>query len=213
MTSAGEGGMVTTNDKTLWSKAWSYKDHGKSYDAVYNRKHPPGFRWLHESFGTNWRLTEMQSAVGRLQLRKMEAWQQKRAQNAKAIADTCRYYSALYVPETPKNIVHAQYKFYAFVNPDALNVGWCRDKIVNEIIAQGVPCFSGSCSEIYRERAFDNTEFRPKKPLNNARRLGDISLMFLVHPTLSQDEIRATQQAIHTVMQEASHEKNTKRAV
>src|SRR5665648_235862 len=52
MTTGGEGGMLITNSKELWEKAWSYKDHGKSYDAVYNKDHPPGFRWVHESFGT-----------------------------------------------------------------------------------------------------------------------------------------------------------------
>ena len=73
MTTAGEGGMVTTNSDELWNTMWSLKDHGKSYDAVYHREHAPGFRWLHESFGTNWRLTEIQSAIGRLQLRKLPA--------------------------------------------------------------------------------------------------------------------------------------------
>ena len=74
MTTGGEGGMVTTNDKELWSKMWSYKDHGKSYDAVYHREHAPGFRWLHESFGTNWRMMEMQAVIGRIQLKRMPEW-------------------------------------------------------------------------------------------------------------------------------------------
>ena len=78
MTTGGEGGMVTTNSKELWSKMWSYKDHGKSFDAIYNREHPPGFRWLHESFGTNWRMTEMQAVLGRIQLTRMSDWTAKR---------------------------------------------------------------------------------------------------------------------------------------
>ena len=66
MTTGGEGGMVTTNDQGLWSVMWSFKDHGKSWEAVYERDHPPGFRWVHDSFGTNWRMTEMQAAIGRI---------------------------------------------------------------------------------------------------------------------------------------------------
>jgi dTDP-4-amino-4,6-dideoxygalactose transaminase len=71
MTTGGEGGMVTTNDRELWSKMWSFKDHGKSWEAVYEREHAPGFRWLHESFGTNWRMMEVQAVIGRIQLRRM----------------------------------------------------------------------------------------------------------------------------------------------
>jgi len=205
MTTAGEGGMVTTSDESLWSKAWSFKDHGKSYDAVYNKTHPPGFRWLHESFGTNWRLTEMQSTVGRLQLQKMPEWHTKRTANAQAIAEACAQYPAMVLPKIPNDVVHAQYKFYVYVNPDLLRSGWDRDRIIDAINAQGVPCFSGSCSEMYKEKAFDGTDFRPKTPLKNAKEIGDISLMFLVHPTLTEAEIALTQKAIHAVMMEASH--------
>ena len=70
MTTGGEGGMVTTNSKILWDKMWSYKDHGKSYKAIYDKKHLSGFKWVHESFGTNWRMTEIQGAIGRFQLKK-----------------------------------------------------------------------------------------------------------------------------------------------
>ena len=76
MTTGGEGGMVTCNDKALWSRMWSFKDHGKSWSAIYEKDHPPGFRWLHESFGTNWRMTEMQGAIGRIQLARMPQWRE-----------------------------------------------------------------------------------------------------------------------------------------
>ena len=78
MTTGGEGGMVTTNSKEIWSKIWSFKDHGKDWDAIFKKTHPPGFRWVHESFGTNWRMTEIQAAIGRLQLKKLPAWQKTR---------------------------------------------------------------------------------------------------------------------------------------
>jgi dTDP-4-amino-4,6-dideoxygalactose transaminase len=192
MTTGGEGGMVTTNDETLWKIMWAYKDHGKSWDAIYNKNHPPGFRWLHESFGTNWRLTEMQSAIGRIQLKRMGQWFEKRNTNANAIALSLANFDCIRITEIPDYIEHAHYKYYAFIKPELLNEGWTRDRIVNEVNAAGVPCFQGSCSEVYLEKAFDNTSFRPKQALSIAKELGETSLMFLVHPTLTADEIEET---------------------
>ncbi|WP_371192566.1 DegT/DnrJ/EryC1/StrS family aminotransferase [Glaciecola sp. SC05] len=211
MTTGGEGGMVTTNDKELWSKMWSYKDHGKSYEAVYEREHPPGFRWVHDSFGTNWRMTEMQAVIGRIQLKRMAEWTKKRNDNVKLIWQTCKEYSALRVPTVQcsgcdltctKNTgcVHAAYKCYVFVEPTNLKTGWDRDRIMTAITEKGVPCFSGSCSEVYLEKAFDGTGFRPRERLKNAKELGETSLMFLVHPTLTHNEIELTCQAIDEVM-------------
>ncbi|HEX7115960.1 MAG TPA: DegT/DnrJ/EryC1/StrS aminotransferase family protein [Steroidobacter sp.] len=184
ITTGGEGGMLVTNDEQLWSRVWSYKDHGKSFDAVYKRQHPPGFRWLHETFGTNLRLTEMQAAIGRLQLKKLSDWVRRRRENAARMAAGLSAVEALRVPTPPAHIYHSYYKFYAFLDTTRLRNGWTRDRIVWEITRLGVPCFSGSCSEIYLEKAFDNHPSRPAERLPVARELGDTSLMFLVHPTL-----------------------------
>jgi len=188
MTTGGEGGMVTTNDESLWRKMWAYKDHGKSYEAVYEREHPEGFRWLHESFGTNWRMTEMQAAIGRIQLKRMPDWHRKRLNNANRIWNTARQCKGLRVPTIPDHIEHAAYKCYVFVNGGIE----LRDKMIVEINEKGVPCYSGSCSEVYLEKAFDNTGFRPKERLSVAKELGETSLMFLVHPTLTKEEIKKT---------------------
>lgn len=204
MTTGGEGGMVTTNDRTLWSKMWSYKDHGKSFDVVYNHQHPPGFRWVHESFGTNWRLTEMQSAIGRVQLGYMPAWHEARKRNAEKIMAAASSCSALRVPSVPDNFEHAWYKAYVFVRPELLDDGWSRDRIIEKINVLGVPCYVGSCSEVYLEKAFDNTGWRPAKRLPVAQELGETSLMFLVHPTLSEAEIIKTCDVVQAVMQDAS---------
>jgi dTDP-4-amino-4,6-dideoxygalactose transaminase len=215
MTTGGEGGMVTTNSKQYWDYMWSYKDHGKSWDAIYNKEHPPGFRWLHDSFGTNWRMTEMQAAIGRIQLTRMDDWTKKRNDNANVIWRTCQTHSALRVPALQcagcdlsctrnTGCVHAAYKCYVFVEPSNLKDDWDRDRIMNAIAATGVPCFSGSCSEVYLEKAFDDTDFRPKERLQNAKELGEVSLMFLVHPTLTQAEIQLTCRTIDDVMNEAS---------
>jgi len=200
MTTGGEGGMVTTNDESLWRNMWAYKDHGKSYEAVYEREHPEGFRWLHESFGTNWRMTEMQAAIGRIQLKRMPYWHKKRLSNANSIWITAKQCKGLRVPVIPNYIEHAAYKCYVFVELGRLNKDWSRDRIIKEISALGVPCYSGSCSEVYLEKAFDDTKFIPKERLTNARKLGEASLMFLVHPTLTEDEIQQTCNAIISVM-------------
>lgn len=200
MTTGGEGGMVTTNDETLWKKMWSYKDHGKNFDSIYNKQHPPGFRWLHDSFGTNWRMMEMQGVIGRLQLKKMPEWTAKRLANMEkiyaAFADS-PYFS---VHRPSDDYVHAAYKCYVQVNIDALPEGWSRDRIMQEISALNVPCFSGSCSEVYLEHAFDDTLWRPAQRLKNAQQLGETSLMFLVHPTLSDNSMNKTVMAIQHVI-------------
>lgn len=192
MTTGGEGGMITTRDRTLWSRIWAFKDHGKAWEAVYEREHAPGFRWLHESFGTNWRMLETQAVLGRIQLRRMEQWQTKRQEYANRIWEAARAVPGLRVPTLPSSIRHAGYRCYVFVQPDPLRPDWNRDQILGEITARGVPCYSGSCSEIYLEKAFDDTGWRPKERLPVSKELGETSLAFLVHPTLSNAEIERT---------------------
>ncbi len=224
MTTGGEGGMVTTNDEALWRAMWSFKDHGKSYEAVYERQHPPGFRWLHESFGTNWRMLEMQAVIGRIQLKHIPEWAAARKRNSEAIWAACREFAALRVPAVRcagcgregdglprcarndgEGCEHAHYKCYVYVQPERLATGWTRDRIIEAINAAGVPCYQGSCSEVYLEKAFDGTGWRPEVRLPVAKALGETSLMFLVHPTLTEVEVEKTCTAIRTVMTEAGH--------
>jgi len=199
MTTGGEGGMVTTNDRALWSSMWDYKDHGKSWNAVYEQEHPSGFRWLHESFGSNYRMLEMQAAIGRIQLRRMPEWSSTRREYAKMIWDTASQQPWLRVPDMPNWAEPAAYKCYVFVDPSALPDGWSRDRIMEDINACGVPCYSGSCSEIYLEKAFDNRGWRPQERLLVAKELGETSLMFLVHPTLRSEDIEKTCKVIQSV--------------
>ncbi|AEG71901.1 MULTISPECIES: DegT/DnrJ/EryC1/StrS family aminotransferase [Ralstonia solanacearum species complex] len=189
MTTGGEGGMVTTNRRDLWERMWSYKDHGKSWEAVYERKHPVGFRWVHESFGTNWRMLEMQAAIGRIQLTRMPEWSRRRQANASVLAQALSTCASVRVPRPSSDITHAWYKFYAFVDPQQLAPGWTRDRILAEINAAGVPCYAGTCSEVYLEKAFEPTGWRPERRLPVAQRLGETSLMWLVHPTLTEAEM------------------------
>ena len=204
MTTGGEGGMVTTNDENLWNRMWSYKDHGKSYKAVYEKKHPDGFKWLNESFGTNWRMTELQGAIGRIQLKRMSNWNSNRIFNANKIWNTMKNFTGLRVPNIPDYINHAAYKCYVFVEEKNLKKGWNRNRIMEEINKLGVPCYTGVCPEVYLEKAFDNSGFRPKERLLNAKKLGETSLIFLVHPTLNKNEIQKTCDVITSVMKSAN---------
>jgi dTDP-4-amino-4,6-dideoxygalactose transaminase len=205
MTTGGEGGMVTTQNADLWSAMWSYKDHGKSWDAVYNRDHPPGFRWLHESFGTNWRMLEVQSAIGRIQLQKMADWTARRTGNARGIqAVLAQYPRAIRVPVPAAGLTHGYYRQYGYIIESGLRDGWTRDRIVAEISALGFPAFQGSCSEVYLEKAFDGTGLRPKQRLPNARELGETSIMFLTHPTIGDAHLAAYAAAIGKIFALAS---------
>lgn len=205
ITTGGEGGMVTTDDEDLWSRMWSYKDHGKSWEAVYERQHPPGFRWVHESFGTNWRMLEMQAVLGRVQLRRMAEWTERRTANARAYIDVLRRYpGAVRVPVPRDGMTHAYYRLYAYVRPEGLREGWTRDRIVAELNARDIPAFQGSCSEVYLEKAFDGTALRPADRLPIARELGDTSFAFLTHPTLSPEDVQRTCSALEQVLAEAA---------
>ena len=200
MTTGGEGGMVTTNDKVLWQKMWEYKDHGKNYDSIYHKQHPPGFRWLHDSFGTNWRMMEIQAVIGRIQLKKMAEWTNIRTQNAKILRDALTQFVGeqqfLRIPDIEfhqvmgGDSVHAYYKYYVYVRPENLPENINRDSILNALNEKKIPCFSGSCSEIYLEKAFDNHPSRPNGRLTVAKELGETSLMFLIHPTLTTNEMQ-----------------------
>jgi dTDP-4-amino-4,6-dideoxygalactose transaminase len=202
MTTAGEGGMVVTDSRSLWDRMWAYKDHGKSYAAVYERAHAPGFRWLHESFGTNWRLSEVQSAVGRRQLSKLPASLAQRRHNASTMLGRFRQLKGLRVPIPGHGIEHAFYKVYVFVEAEHLARDWSRDRIAAELQRAGVPCQTGSCSEVYLEAAFP-TEWRPQQRLPVAKELGDTSLMFQVHPTLLDEHVDWMCRVVERVMLQA----------
>lgn len=203
LTTAGEGGMVTTSRPELWDAMWAFKDHGKTHEAVFGREHPPGFRWLHERFGSNFRLTELQSAIGRLQLQRLPEWTAARTRNALLLAEVLSDLPAVRVPMPPEHLTHAWYKFYAFVKPAALAEGWSRDRILSEIAALGYPALSGSCSEIYREQCFQEAGLAPAERLPVARELGEASLMFMVHPTITPEQMAGYAEAVRSVVQRA----------
>ncbi len=203
MSTGGEGGMLTMNDEAVWHRAWAYKDHGKSFEAVHAKDHAPGFRWLHESFGTNWRLTESQSAIGRVQLGKLSSWIDARRSHAQTLISAMEPFDAVRVPTPRLGIKHAYYRLYAYVRAESLREGWSRDRIIAELTDAGVPCFVGSCPEIYREKAFASRGWSVAR-LPVARELGETSLCFLVNPTYSAEKIEEIGRRIAGVLSQAS---------
>jgi len=202
LTTGGEGGMLATNSDTIWERAWSYKEHGKNIKAVQRTDESPEFSWLHDSFGTNLRMTEMQAAIGRLQLKKLTGWLEKRRCNAQKLSNCFKKIKGLRVVTPNDDIQHAYYKYYVFIQSDLLKPEWDRMRVLNAIIAEGIPCFTGSCPEIYREKAF--VEYLgPMQQLPVAKELGEMSLMFLVHPTLGEKEMGCVCTAVNKVMQDA----------
>jgi len=200
MTTLGEGGMLVTSDSGAWECASAFKNHGRR-QSVEESGDGRGFRWLSDSIGTNWRMTEVQAAVGRIQLRKTEFWLRVRRQHATTLAVRLKEIPLLRVPLPPSEANAVWYRFYAFLRQERLKPGWNRDRVLDAIIAEGVPCFAGSCSEVYLEKAFRNESSAVRLPV--ARQLGETSLAFLTHPELAPDDIADICSAVGKVMREA----------
>tara|TARA_B100001750_G_scaffold50080_1_gene37961 strand:+ start:2476 stop:3654 length:1179 start_codon:yes stop_codon:yes gene_type:complete len=201
MTTGGEGGMVTTNNEELFKKAWSYKDHGKDFEAFSQKNSSYVFKYIHNQFGSNYRMTEIQSVIGRRQLRNLEIWQKTREENAMRLMNVCKMFQEIIRAPLPSNdYLHAYYKYYIYIEPDALKPDWSRDKIVKTLNTSGLPCGSGSCPEVYLEKAFNNIDFENESRLSNAKSLGEKSIMFLVHPTLTEEEMDFASETISNVM-------------
>lgn len=206
MTTGGEGGMVVTDDEELWRKAWELKDHGKNYDKATGESSGPGLEFVHDSFGTNWRLSGPQAAIGRKQLEKLDDWLEIRARNAHILIDAFEDIPGISIPVPDDHIDHAWYKVQAQLDLDQLSEDWSRDLILEAIQAEGVPCYEGLCSEIYREKAFERHGLGPDTRLPNAKVFGERSLMFLVHPTLSAADMRDVAAATNKVLEVATSE-------
>lgn len=202
ITTGGEGGLIATSDKLIWDRVWSLKDHGKSFEAVYQRSHPPGFRWLHESVGTNGRMTEMQAAIGRVALKRLPDWVKRRSANAAIYAETLKSVPAVQLLKPSAGFGHSYYRYYVQLDLDRLLEGWDRDRIMATIAGAGFPCFSGSCCEIYLEKTFQAV--RPSGRLPQASIMAKNSLCFLTHPTLDTADCAQIAQAARKIIESVS---------
>jgi len=220
ISTGGEGGMVTTNDNSLWKKMWSYKDHGKNHSIIFDgNQDQVGFKWVHDSIGTNFRMIEIQAALGRFQLKKLNRWVKQRNKNAQAIFKILSKYESIRIPDfkcsdtckkdchKAQGCLHAFYKCYVYVDQNFLKSNWSRNKIIEEINKKNIPCYAGSCSEIYLEKAFEGYKKKPKERLFFAKLLGDSSLMFLVHPSISKENMNLCLSVIENVILRATIKK------
>jgi dTDP-4-amino-4,6-dideoxygalactose transaminase len=190
ISTGGEGGLLVTNDKKIWQKVWSFKDHGRDYKTMFNKKGDNSFVWAVSSFGSNYRMTEMQAAIGRIALVKLGKWVNKRRELANILNKGFKKLPQLRVTMPSDREYHSYYKYYVFVNKDRLRKGLSRDKIVRSLNKRGIPCGTGICPEIYLEKAFRDYSNGLKMPrLPVARELGETSIMFQVHPTLKKSNM------------------------
>ena len=191
ISTGGEGGLISTNNKKLWLKCWSLKDHGKNYNSAFFKKHKIGFRWLHDNFGSNYRMTEMQAILGRAQLKILDSQIKKRNIIANLYLDGLRdYYEKYNILKKPnfnykfplnkkqkklsRKSIHAFYRLNLFVNKDKIN----QLKLLEQFNQKKIDCGVGSCPEIYREKVFKKFKLYPKKRLSNAKHLGETSITF-----------------------------------
>ncbi|HEX8468421.1 MAG TPA: DegT/DnrJ/EryC1/StrS family aminotransferase [Allosphingosinicella sp.] len=184
ITTGGEGGAVLFKDEAAWDRAWSFKDHGKNRRKVEAPPVRPGFRWLHDSVGTNWRLTGPQAAIGLKQLEKLDQWHSARTRNAGIWAEALAGVPGLRIPMPGPRFRHAYYRFNFHLQPGAEGA---REEILARAGEAGLRLFTGSCSEVYLEEAFRDL---PRPDLPNARAMTGTSLTVEIHPTLRPDRLR-----------------------
>jgi len=203
----GEGGMLVLDDEDAYRRAWEYKDHGKSLQKVSAPNFGgagTSYKWLIDSFGTNWRMDEMSASVGRVGLRLLPEWHAGRVRHAQRLMAGLADTPGLHIPVPESHIEHAYYRLYALVESERLAAGWDRDRITTAISAEGVPVQYGSCAEIYREAAFANASLGPAAQLPVASEVHERSVAFFVHPTLGDGDIDDTVAAVIKVMGKAT---------
>lgn len=214
ISTGGEGGMISTNNKKLWLQIWSMKDHGKDYKKVFYKKHKTGFRWLHNNLGSNYRMTEIQAVIGRQQLKNLDKQIKKRNLIAKSylngLDDYVQKYEILKKPDfkckscpIKKNnkqcslCRHAFYKINLFLNKKSI-----QNKLIEKFSKKNIKCGVGSCPEIYKEKIFKKSKIYPKRKLINAKELGKRSLVFLINPYDSLNKIKNNISIIKNVIKD-----------
>ena len=200
---AGEGGLLALDDDAAFALAWEYRDHGKSLAKLSDPEfmgRPSSFRWIHDSFGSNYRLPELEAAMVRVGERDLPAAHARRTSLATRLARGLADIRGIRVPLPPAYCEHAFYRLYACVAPAELAEGWDRDRVLFAIAAEGVPVQYGACAEIYREEAFVRAGLGSAERLPGAARAHETTLAFFVHPTLADGDVDDVIAAVHKVM-------------
>lgn len=204
ISTGGEGGLVITNDNRLYKRMWSLRDHGWDYDRAHNIDNSTGFKWLVDTFSTNWRMTESQSAIGRIQLRKLENWIDQRRANASRLTEALGGLSIARDLTPPDSVRHSYYKYNVLIDRQALADNWTRDRIVDDLNCLGVPARVGACPDIAEEAAFRNAGVDTSNPRPNAADIADCTIMLPVHPTLTKGNLDFMANALKTVLSNAN---------
>ena len=204
ISTGGEGGMITTNKPEYYEKIWSFKDHGKSFSKLQEKNLSVEYQFVHDNLGSNFRITEMQSAIGRIQLKKLKSWREIRTKNAKTLTEILSSNDLVHIPLPNKELIHAWYKFNCFININFLKDDWNREKIIRAIRSKSLPAFQGSCSELYLEKCFSKSSNKVNSILPNAHKLGETNLTFLLHPTINDNEMIFYAENINNILKEAS---------
>lgn len=201
ISTGGEGGMLVTDNEELWAKAAAFRNHGRDPRSSPGNTHDHPY--LHGSAGSNYRMTEMQSAIGRLQLTRLDSWLKERRRNAALLRDALRDIGNLRIPAPAENIRHAYYRFYVFLDGEKLHSDWNRARIIDALRAGGIPCDHGVCPEIYREPAYRAAPGRKRTRLPGARELGETSIAFPVHPGIGAELMEAMAHSMCAVLTRA----------
>ncbi|MDA8840899.1 DegT/DnrJ/EryC1/StrS aminotransferase family protein [Gammaproteobacteria bacterium] len=200
MSLGGEGGMVTTNSKHFHQFISSFNNHGKNLKKYYSSKKHKNFPYIHDSLGSNYRLTEMQSALGIYQLSKMKSWHALRKRNAQVFIDSVADLKIAITPTISSSIQHAWYKLYITLDPKLFKKSISREFVIENLNQHLVPCSFGGSGEIYREKAFKNISYLKSGTLKNASFLEKNSIILQVHPTISINEIKRRAKILKLVL-------------
>ena len=202
ISTGGEGGMLITDDEELWAKAAAFRNHGRDPRSRPGDDHD--YQYLHGSAGSNYRMTEMQSAIGRHQLTRLGAWLEERRRNAALLREALHDPEILRIPAPADKISHAFYRFYVFLNREKLRPEWNRARIIGALRNGGIPCDSGICPEIYREPAYRDAISRGHPRLPVARELGETAVAFPVHPGIGAELLAEMAGSIRAVLTRAA---------
>lgn len=200
MSTGGEGGMLLLREEAHWKRAWAYKDHGKNPDKFFSPSPESGFRYLHDSFGTNWRMTEMQAAIGRAQLAKLSGWVARRRRNAAALSGYLAGEPGVHVPPIPDHVGHAFYRLYAAIDPERLGKAGSTVAVIDSMCRMGMPVGSGSCADMSKEAAFADAPPRRDGDLAAAQEAGRRSIAFPVDHLLDEEDMRRMAQCLSAAL-------------
>ena len=202
MNTLGEGGMLCTNNKKIYQNAWSLRDCGKNILSVRKiNKKDFKFKWLHDFNGSNYRMTEIQAAIGNFQLKMLPFWVKKRNEYANKIKKIVKNYKFVSVFNYNKNYINAYYRLYILINQNYLKKNWNTEKIINELNKKKIICNFGACPLIYKEKVFLKKGY--KLYLKNAENLNNNTISFTIHPNLKSDYFKHLKKELNKIFKKA----------